>query len=152
MCNTNKPALPACLSRGTERSVPADQRLWEQTPLGAAAALESCPHPSCLPRSTSGLLFFQQRDDNPPLPPPPTPSPLQQRQQQCGQRCHLSPPRAPFLQTANAGLQRVSSGALTAACVLAFVLLNADKLGRATVSQCRLCFNRKHIISAVIAC
>lgn len=34
----------------------------------AAAALGSCPHPSCLPRSTLGLLFSQQSDDNPPLP------------------------------------------------------------------------------------
>ncbi len=34
----------------------------------AAAALGSCPHPSCLPRSTLGLLFSQQSDDKPPLP------------------------------------------------------------------------------------
>lgn len=31
MCNTNKVALPGCLSHGAERSVPAHQRLWEQT-------------------------------------------------------------------------------------------------------------------------
>ncbi|KAL7871494.1 hypothetical protein SRHO_G00064770 [Serrasalmus rhombeus] len=74
MCNTNKPALSQCLSHGTERSVPAHQRLWEQTRLSTAAALGSCPHPSCLPHSTLGLLFSQQPYDNPTPSHPPPPS------------------------------------------------------------------------------
>lgn len=61
MRNTNNSALPECLSRGTERGVPA-----HQSPLSAAAAaLGSGTHPSCLPRSTLGLFFSQQSDDNP---------------------------------------------------------------------------------------
>ncbi|XP_056619697.1 uncharacterized protein LOC130433918 isoform X2 [Triplophysa dalaica] len=64
MRNTNNSALPECLSRGTERGVPAHQ----SPPSAAAAALGSCTHPSCLPRSTLGLLCSQQSDDNPPLP------------------------------------------------------------------------------------
>lgn len=35
----------------------------------AAAALRSCPHPSCLQWPTQGLLCSQQGDDCPPFPP-----------------------------------------------------------------------------------
>lgn len=70
MCNTNKVALPGCLSHDTERSVPAHQRLWEQT----GTRRSSCTRILSTPFLFAAMLYlgaiiFSTNATTPPPPP-----------------------------------------------------------------------------------
>lgn len=69
VCKANKPSPGVFISRHRMPHAPGSKLVGTDAVSRAAAALRSCPHPSCLQWPTQGLLCSQQGDDCPSFPP-----------------------------------------------------------------------------------